>query len=113
MRDEGTFGAPGCRLENRLEDPAERALRMSLQTQFQKALDRANAMPTQPPGIQLALYGLFKQATVGDVTGERPGLLEVRRRAKYDAWANHRGTDVTVAMEAYISKVDELSPEGV
>ena len=33
------------------------------------------------------LYGLYKQATVGDVNTERPGgFLDVKGKAKWDAW---------------------------
>jgi carboxylesterase len=32
-----------------------------------------------------AMYALYKQATAGDVTGARPGMLDVRGRAKYEA----------------------------
>jgi acyl-CoA-binding protein len=38
------------------------------------------------------LYGLFKQATVGDINGEKPGLLDFRKKAKYDAWNEFQGT---------------------
>jgi len=82
---------------------------MELEQQFQEALKRSDAMPTQPPNVQLALYGLFKQATKGDVTGKRPGMMEMRKRAKYDAWANHRGCSAVDAMRAYVAKIDELN----
>ncbi len=55
---------------------------MELKDQFQAALETSNSMPVQPPNIQLALYGLFKQATKGDVSGKRPGIMEMRKRAK-------------------------------
>ena len=81
---------------------------MDIKEQFQAALSRADAMPTQPPNVQLSLYGLFKQATKGDVTGKRPGIMEMRKRAKYDAWASHKGLSSVAAMEAYVSKIDAL-----
>ena len=34
----------------------------------------------------LELYALFKQATAGDVTGSRPGMMDFKGRAKFDAW---------------------------
>ncbi len=55
--------------------------------------------------VQLDLYGLFKQATVGDVSGSRPGMLDVRGRAKYDAWAKRKGVTKDAAMEQYIAIV--------
>jgi diazepam-binding inhibitor (GABA receptor modulating acyl-CoA-binding protein) len=53
--------------------------------------------------VMLELYALYKQATAGDVGGDRPGMLDLRGRAKYDAWARHRGTTREAAMEAYIA----------
>ncbi|HEX4418550.1 MAG TPA: acyl-CoA-binding protein [Kofleriaceae bacterium] len=56
--------------------------------------------------VLLALYALFKQATAGDATGSRPGMLDVKGRAKYDAWAKHKGTTADAAMTAYVALVD-------
>ncbi len=55
--------------------------------------------------VMLALYALYKQSTSGDTTGARPGLLDVRGRAKYDAWAKHKGLSKDAAMEQYIELV--------
>ena len=56
--------------------------------------------------VMLAMYALFKQATVGDVSGARPGMLDLRGRAKYDAWAGKRGMSKDDAMTAYVALVD-------
>ncbi len=56
--------------------------------------------------VMLALYALFKQATAGDVSGARPGMLDLRGRAKYDAWAGKRGLSKDAAMTEYIALVD-------
>jgi diazepam-binding inhibitor (GABA receptor modulator, acyl-CoA-binding protein) len=56
--------------------------------------------------VLLELYGLYKQATAGDVSGSRPGMLDVRGRAKHDAWAARRGMTAVAAMTAYIAAVD-------
>ena len=56
----------------------------------------------------LRIYALYKQATEGDVSGERPGAFSVVARAKYDAWAKHKGTDSTKAMESYVKLVERL-----
>jgi diazepam-binding inhibitor (GABA receptor modulator, acyl-CoA-binding protein) len=82
---------------------------MNLNEEFAAALSQANSMPNQPPNIQLVLYGLYKQATKGDVGGSRPGMMEMRKRAKYDAWAGHSGVSQDEAMTAYINKINELS----
>jgi diazepam-binding inhibitor (GABA receptor modulating acyl-CoA-binding protein) len=57
--------------------------------------------------VMLALYALFKQATAGDVSGARPGMLDLRGRAKYDAWAARKGTSRDAAKTAYIELVDK------
>jgi len=55
--------------------------------------------------VMLALYALYKQASAGDASGDRPGMLDVRGRAKYDAWAKHKGLSKDAAMEQYIALV--------
>ncbi|CAN5883538.1 acyl-CoA-binding protein [soil metagenome] len=55
--------------------------------------------------VLLEMYGLYKQSTTGDVAGSRPGMLDVRGRAKYDAWAKIKGTTKDAAMEKYIALV--------
>ncbi len=56
----------------------------------------------------LDLYALYKQATTGDVTGDRPGMMDMVGRAKYDAWAKRRGETRESAMQAYTALVDKL-----
>ena len=58
--------------------------------------------------VMLALYALFKQATAGDVKGDRPGMLDVRGRAKYDAWAGKKGLAAADARAAYVALVGKL-----
>jgi len=55
--------------------------------------------------VMLDLYALYKQATTGDVAGSRPGMLDLRGRAKYDAWAQRKGMTRDAAMDAYIALV--------
>ena len=56
----------------------------------------------------LALYSLYKQASVGDVAGARPGTLDVVNRAKYDAWSQRRGMAREAAMTEYVALVEKL-----
>lgn len=53
----------------------------------------------------LELYALYKQATTGDVGGDRPGMMDLKGRAKYDAWAKRKGMTKDGAMQAYIDLV--------
>jgi acyl-CoA-binding protein len=56
----------------------------------------------------LELYSYFKQATEGDVSGDRPGAFEFVARAKYDAWRARKGVKKDTAMRAYVKLVDHL-----
>jgi len=82
---------------------------VDLASQFQQAVARARTLPEQPNEVLLELYGLYKQATMGDVTGEEPGPFDFVGRAKYDAWAARRGLTREEAMAAYIARVDQLA----
>ncbi len=65
---------------------------------------------TQRPSNEdmLSLYAHFKQASVGDVSGSRPGMFDMINRAKYDAWAALKGMSKAAAEQAYIDKVNGL-----
>lgn len=82
---------------------------MTLSEQFEDAQKRVKTL-SQAPGNDtlLELYALFKQGTVGDVTGSRPGMLDFKGRAKFDAWAGKKGTSRDAAMTAYVALVDKL-----
>jgi acyl-CoA-binding protein len=82
---------------------------MSLVDEFQAAVARVNGLAAAPPSDALLdLYGLFKQATVGDVTGSRPGMMDFKGRAKYDAWASRAGMSRDDAMRGYIAAAGRL-----
>ena len=54
---------------------------------------------------KLEFYGLFKQATVGNVNTERPGMFDPKGKAKWDAWKAKEGLSQDDAKAAYIAKV--------
>lgn len=82
---------------------------MSIDLDFETAQTRVkNLNKTPTTGELLELYGLFKQGTVGDVQGKRPGMLDVRGRAKYDAWAKLVGMGTDAAQGAYVKLVVRL-----
>ena len=81
----------------------------SIKDQFADATARVEKRKTRPSNDQLLdLYGLYKQATEGDVAGSRPGILDLKGRAKYDAWSKRKGTAKDEAMKGYVALVDEL-----
>jgi diazepam-binding inhibitor (GABA receptor modulator, acyl-CoA-binding protein) len=87
--------------------------RVSLEEDFQSAQTRVKQLAqTPPPERLLELYSLYKQATEGDVKGSRPGMLDFKGRAKYDAWAARRGTAPGDAMQAYVELVKRLEAQG-
>ena len=59
----------------------------------------------------LELYALFKQANVGDVNTARPGMMDFKGKAKWDAWKKREGTSKEDAMTAYVALVAELKVE--
>ncbi|MBS3804322.1 MAG: acyl-CoA-binding protein [Oleiphilaceae bacterium] len=82
-----------------------------LETRFNEAVDFIqNAEGEFKPSNELKLefYGLYKQATQGDVTGKRPGMMDFVGRAKYDAWANVKGMPKEQAMQKYIDRLEEM-----
>jgi len=82
---------------------------MSIADDFSASQVRVKELK-QPPSTDelLELYGLYKQATAGDVQGKRPGMLDFKERAKYDAWAARKGIDSQTAMQAYVALVARL-----
>lgn len=82
---------------------------MDLATQFIEAQATAKALAKLPSTDDLLeLYALYKQSTTGDVAGTRPGMLDMKGRAKYDAWAKKKGTSKEKAMEDYVAVVNRL-----
>jgi diazepam-binding inhibitor (GABA receptor modulator, acyl-CoA-binding protein) len=82
---------------------------MELQQQFEQAVARSKELTQRPSNEELlSLYALFKQATEGDVNGERPGGFDFKGIAKYDAWADLKGKSKEVAMTDYIALMDKL-----
>lgn len=53
---------------------------------------------------KLRAYSLYKQATIGDVQGSRPGFFDQVGRAKYDAWTGVKGMEKSAAMNAYVAE---------
>ncbi|CAJ1986587.1 acyl-CoA binding protein [Leishmania donovani] len=54
--------------------------------------------------VKLKFYGLFKQATVGDVNTDRPGIFDYAGKAKWDAWSKLKGISLLDAKRMYVSE---------
>jgi acyl-CoA-binding protein len=83
---------------------------MALVDDFAAAQVRVKQLTKAPDASELLeLYALFKQGTLGDATGERPGMLDFKGRAKFDAWTGKRGTTKDAAMQSYVALVEKLT----
>ena len=83
---------------------------MSTDDPFAAAQLRVKSLTSRPSNDDLlSLYGLFKQATSGDVSGKKPGMFDLKGRAKYEAWTKQKGTDSDGAKAKYIALVETLT----
>jgi len=82
---------------------------MALADDFSAAQTRVKQLPRTPASDELLeLYAYYKQATAGDASGERPGMLDFKGRAKFDAWHARKGLTSEAAMSAYVALVGKL-----
>lgn len=82
---------------------------MELQEQFDKAVLKSKDLPKRPSNEELLnLYALFKQASEGDASGDRPGGFDFKAIAKFDAWAEKKGLAKEAAMKEYVYLVENL-----
>ena len=71
----------------------------------QDIADQVAAMSNED---KLEFYALFKQGTVGDCNTERPGMFDLKGKAKWDAWDAKKGMSQDDAKAAYVAKVQEM-----
>lgn len=85
-----------------------------MSAQFEKAVSIVQSMPKDGPvkpsqNDQLTFYGLYKQATVGDVNTTRPGMLDIVGKSKWDAWDKLRGKSSDEAKQEYVQTLLTVS----
>ncbi|XP_004529702.1 acyl-CoA-binding protein [Ceratitis capitata] len=82
---------------------------MASQEEFDKAAENVKNLNSTPSDNDLLeLYSLYKQATVGDCNTEKPGFLDFKGKAKWEAWNNRKGTTQEAAKNSYVEKVKSL-----
>nr|P0C8L7.1 RecName: Full=Putative acyl-CoA-binding protein; Short=ACBP [Hypsibius exemplaris] len=82
---------------------------MSVEEQFKTSAEQVKKLKSSPSDTELLeLYSLYKQATIGDVNTDRPGMLYLKEKAKWDAWNGRKGLGKEQAQELYVKKVKEL-----
>ena len=81
----------------------------TLKSKFEQAAADSKKLPERPDDqTLLQIYALYKQATMGDATGTRPGFTDLVGRAKWDAWKAVEGKPASEAMQAYIDLIESL-----
>ena len=80
--------------------------------QFERAAERSKQFTKRPTNEELLqLYALYKQASEGDASGERPGGFDFKAIAKFDAWDELKGKSKEQAMQDYVALVDKLEQQ--
>ena len=78
-------------------------------TQFAQAQEDVKQLTERPGNLTLLrLYALYKQASLGDVQGDKPGFADIAGKYKYDAWGALAGTPQDTAKQQYIGLVESL-----
>lgn len=96
------------------EDDAQASATAGIEARFEAATGRSRALKATPSEAKLLeMYALYKQSAEGDARGDRPGVLDVVGRAKFDAWAKLAGTGRHDAMERYCKLIESLEKDGV
>ena len=80
-----------------------------LQARFEAAEAASKLLPERPDNpTLLKIYGLYKQATLGDNTEKKPSFSDFVARAKWDAWTAHKGLPSDDAKQKYIDLIESL-----
>jgi len=80
-----------------------------LEQKFEDAKKRVMDLPEKPSnGKMLELYALNKQATIGDINIEKPGMFDFVAAAKFNAWIGKKGLSQEEAQTKYIEFVKGL-----
>ncbi|GFY59655.1 acyl-CoA-binding protein [Trichonephila inaurata madagascariensis] len=82
---------------------------MSLNEKFEAAAASVKDMKSRPSDAELLeLYALYKQATSGDCSIDQPSALDLKGKAKFEAWNGKKGMAQDAAKEAYVSYANTL-----
>ena len=80
-----------------------------LNAQFEAAVANSKNLSERPDNATLLkIYGLYKQATTGDVTDKKPGFSDMVGRAKWDAWNALKGASQVTAQQQYIDLIESM-----
>ncbi len=81
----------------------------TLSLEFQKAATSVNSLTERPTDKQLLqLYGLYKQATVGDCNTTKPSFINIKESSKWNSWTERKGLSKEDAMKKYVNVVNQI-----
>uniref|UniRef100_A0A5K4F4D1 ACB domain-containing protein n=1 Tax=Schistosoma mansoni TaxID=6183 RepID=A0A5K4F4D1_SCHMA len=78
---------------------------MDITKEFDSHAEKVKKLKTKPNDHDLLeLYALYKQATVGDNNTSSPGILDLKGKAKWNAWNGKKGICREEAKKLYVDK---------
>ena len=81
---------------------------------FTEAVEKVKTLSERPDDLTLLkLYGLYKQATVGNCNTPQPWAVQAVARTKWDAWNSHSGKSKQIVEAEYIQLVERLIKKDV
>jgi diazepam-binding inhibitor (GABA receptor modulating acyl-CoA-binding protein) len=60
---------------------------------------------------KLKLYSLYKQGSIGNVNTDRPGMLDFKGKAKWDAWNARKNQSKEQCQQEYVAFVAQLKAQ--
>ena len=76
---------------------------------FEQASQDAQQLSSRPYNqTLLRMYALYKQGSIGDVTGDKPSMTDMVGFAKWSAWNKVKGMTNAEAQQAYVDLVEDL-----
>ena len=77
--------------------------------EFEKAAEDIKNLTERPTNEELLeLYAFYKQATVGDCNTDRPGMFDLKGKAKWDKWDSLKGLSQDEARKKYVEFANSL-----
>jgi diazepam-binding inhibitor (GABA receptor modulator, acyl-CoA-binding protein) len=77
--------------------------------EFLLAADTVKKLKKTPNDNELLeLYGVYKQATMGDNNQSEPGFLDFKGKSKHASWLKNKGKDKYDSEVEYITIVNNL-----
>jgi diazepam-binding inhibitor (GABA receptor modulating acyl-CoA-binding protein) len=77
---------------------------------FEQAGELMKTLKRRPNEDELlTMYGLFKQATIGDINVEKPPYVDFESRRKWDVWKGFEGMSKERARKEYVEAYLELT----